>query len=161
MQPNLSNRTTIIVSLFVSCVLFLQFMVIPTKVINKPMAGKYWPIIDYPMYTKAHYEGDYINVHYPLHVTFADGQVEIYGPEKMNLGLWHYQHVISRLKWKSGKYLPEVVPLILEMIGPSREVVKLDVYTYPLIIGKNGAETAPGKLLKSVDVQALYARGLE
>ncbi len=53
-------------SLFIACILVAQVMVIPLKIIGKPVYMWYWPIIDYAMYESSHFEGEYIMSHYDV-----------------------------------------------------------------------------------------------
>jgi hypothetical protein len=56
--------------------------------------GQTFPIVAYPMYMQAHYEGGRLN-DYVVHVSVDGGEGKAVGPEAMEISPWLYQRSIT------------------------------------------------------------------
>ena len=79
----------IAVAFFVTSVLVGQCVVTFAPLFGQSFGTKYWPIISYRMYSRAHYEGDTLYVYDLLEGAQSDGSVVEIPMERLGLGTWY------------------------------------------------------------------------
>ena len=150
MVSSLDTLKKSFLSVFIIVILGLQIMPIITKVIHKPWDGYYWPIIDYPMYMGAHKEGEHVQVGYSISATLSSG-IELFlshnNYEDLGLSFFQFQELCTKLLRPDG-YLYASEFTALHHKGD--EIVKLDIYNYPVIVTRDGPKKAEAELLKSI-----------
>ena len=73
----------------------------------------FFPIMNYPMYSHPHYDGDRL-VDYSLHAILPDGTAELIAPEDIGMNYWTFRaNVIDRLIDKGD--MRSVQPLIASL----------------------------------------------
>ena len=62
-----------VLALAISAILIVQTGVILSPLIGVETGGWYWPFLDYPMYSKTHFEGEAVKVRDQIAVILSDG----------------------------------------------------------------------------------------
>src|SRR5262245_53915553 len=134
------------VSLFVIVLLGAQFATLVATAVLKPMDTWFWPIIDYPMYAPAGYDGDSVDSEYGIFVVFDDGRTRRVSREDTGLNVFHFRYLCFELM--KSKSLTRFTPVLaaLEDHAHIREVV---VKSSGRVIGRDGVvQHAPAELVR-------------
>ena len=144
------NFKRVFLSVFIVGILVLQTMPIVTLITDSPWRGYYWPFVDYPMYKNAHQEGEHVVVGYTVVATTTSGE-EISTSYKnhrdLGLDFWVFGNVVRRLLGPNG-YRNAAEFISLHPRGD--EIVKLDVYNYPVMVTRDGPVEVEAELLNSI-----------
>lgn len=135
-----------ITSCFLVSILLLQGSTLVFMVFGKPLGTWFWPIIDYPMYSGSHQEGDYLEVSFTLVVEMADGTVSEVTADDVGLNFWKFYYI------GMGISHSEKAPadLLVSLHPNGNSITEVRVYSSPFIITKNGKAAAPSKLLNKI-----------
>ena len=87
----LANIYKSIVSAFVAFVLVFQAVISLGPIVGLEVGTKYWPLLNYAMYSRSFQEGDTVNVYRPIEIVTEDGAVTELSLDMLDLQLWHYQ----------------------------------------------------------------------
>jgi hypothetical protein len=141
-----------ILSSFIIIILGLQLMPVVTKIQGQPSGGWFWPFTDYPMYFGSHQEGEHVNVGYSVvAITSSGDEIFIAHTDHDVLGLnwFKFQQLCFNLK-KHDDYLQ--ADLFTSLHPRGDEIVRLEIYNYPVIVTKNGPADADAELLNAIDI---------
>ncbi len=86
---NREDLARIAVSVIVSTILAAQFLIGFSY-----RGGQTFPVVAYPMYMQAHYEGERLN-DYIVHVSADGAKGKALGPEAMEISPWLYQRTLT------------------------------------------------------------------
>lgn len=137
-------------SLFIITILGLQTMPILTEKTDSHWGDYFWPFTHYPMYNGAHQEGEHVRVGNFVTVTLSNGkETEISYEHSGELGLnfFDFQDLCAKLVKPDG-HLHAHEFTALHPLGD--EIVKLDIYNYPVIVTRDGPKEAEMELLNSI-----------
>lgn len=115
---------------------------------------EHWPIVDYPMYSKAlKREGDPISVRRIVEVRYEDGEVVEVAAEDLGVSFFQFRAVSYELGYHA-RPRQMVMDEVIQAAGvDNKEVAAIDVRHYPLIITRDGPKEVPqGELIRSVDL---------
>ena len=138
-----NNKMHFAASFFLASILLLQGSVLVFMAIGKPVGAWFWPIIDYPMYSGAHEEGDHLKAFLILEVVTEDGMVSKVTADDVGLNFWKFLYIGSGIA-KSSKRSAD---LLVSLLPDGKNITEVRVYSSPYIITKNGKADATPKLL--------------
>jgi len=127
-------------------ILLLQGSAILFMAVGKPIGSWFWPIIDYPMYSKPHYEGDYIEVYFTLEAEMADGTVANITADDVGLNFWKFYYICNGLKLSKRA----AADLLVSLLPNGDSIKEIRVYSPPYRLTKNGSKVVPPKLLNKI-----------
>jgi hypothetical protein len=135
-----------LVSLFVIVVLGAQTATLVATVLLKPMDVWFWPIIDYPMYAPAGYEGDSVDSEYGVFVALDDGQTRMVSKEELGLNVFHFRYLCYELMTR--KSLTRFTPLMASLQDHAR-IREVVVKSSGRVISRDGVvQRAPQVLVR-------------
>lgn len=117
---------------------------------------RYFPFLWYPMYAKAHYAGERIDVGHRVYAVTADGVRHPVNAADLNIDFWRYERKFSQ-PLIAGQ-IANVAPFLKTVAAKYPSVVALQVDDYPMIITHNGPEAAPLRTIATVSRQAFQAQ---
>lgn len=149
MRLNISDKILrLTASSFLVSILLLQGSTIVFMAFGKPLGTWFWPIIDYPMYSVSHVEGDYINVYFTLEVEMIDGTVSKVTADDVGLNFWKFHYIGAGI----SKSVKASADLLVALHPKSESITEIRVYSSPFIITKSGKGLAPPKLLNKIAI---------
>jgi hypothetical protein len=155
-MPSLNRDRTLRwgVSLLVGAILLAQAATLPLKVSGNSPHTWYWPIIDYPMYEVPHQAGEYVISHRTLEVEHRDGSTRQISGQDIGLSFWDFLYLTGRLH--RGE--EPSVKLLIDLYDRGSELVKVRVFTPPIILTKQGAQTGESKMLSELVIDESLTR---
>ncbi len=149
-------------------IVIVAILGIQTWVIAFNTYGRYWPFINYPMYSGIHREGDRLDVYYPVFATFEDASEKQILPSDLEINVFTFQKVFvaailcavhgdkpgvyAKRKCKEGE-LSRVKDLLKSYEGRAgQRIVRLRVADYPLILSRGRPKEVPAETLEVLDL---------
>lgn len=152
----------------ISIVIFVILGVQTLAVVFRSGNGKYWPFIDYPMYSWSHREGDRIDVLPPLFAIFADRSEKQIFPHDLNLTIFQFEGLLvsailctaqkDKKELQSGQCVPQKAEERLKaLLNPyeqrhGKHIISLRLEDYPYILTKEGPKKAPARVLQILEL---------
>jgi hypothetical protein len=152
----------------ISIVIFVILGVQTLAVVFRSGNGKYWPFIDYPMYSWSHREGDRIDVLRPLFAIFADRSEKQIFPQDLSLTIFQFEGLLvsailctaqkDKKELQSGQCLPQKAEERLKaLLNPyeqrhGKHIISLRLEDYPYILTKEGPKKAPARVLQILEL---------
>ena len=152
----------------ISIVIFVILGVQTLAVVFRSGNGKYWPFIDYPMYSWSHREGDRIDVLPPLFAIFADRSEKQIFPQDLNLTIFQFEELLvsailcaaqkDKKELQSGQCVPqkaeERLKALLKLYEQrhGKHIISLRLEDYPYILTKEGPKKVPAQALQILEL---------
>ena len=138
------------VSCFIAAVLLLQAWASFGPLVGGGSGFRFWPIVSYAMYTRAHYDGETVDVQELLEGTLSDGSIVDITMDSLSLNIWFYRNLVRDLK----KNDPAAIALLVNRYRNGQELVEVRVKSYPLMVTRNGPAKKPSEVLHRLKVPA-------
>jgi hypothetical protein len=148
----------------ISIVIFVILGVQTLAVVFRSGNGKYWPFIDYPMYSPYHRVGERIDVLRPLFAIYADKSEEQIFPQDLGLTLFQFEQLVvpailcaaqkGKKERQSGQCVPQKAEERLKaLLNPyeqrhGKHIISLRLEDYPYILTKEGPKKVPAQVLQ-------------
>lgn len=150
-QAILHRLYVVTVSGFIAAVLLLQAWATFGPVVGGGSGFRFWPIVSYAMYTRAHYDGETVDVHEFIEGTLRDGSIVDISMESLKLDVWFYRNLIRELKEND----PTAVAVLVERQRNGRDLVEIRFKSYPLMVTRNGPAEKPSEVLYQMKIPPL------
>jgi hypothetical protein len=134
------------VSLFILAVLLGQAYASFGPMFGVGTGFRFWPIVSYAMYSRAHYDGETVDVYDLLEGTLSDGTVVEISRDSLGLSFWFYRHLVADLK----KDDPVAVQLLIDNFRSGNELVEVRVMSYPIMVTRTGPMEKPSEVLHRI-----------
>ena len=135
-----------VLALAISAILIVQTGVILSPLIGVETGGWYWPFLDYPMYSKTHFEGEAVKVRDQIAVILSDGTEHDVELDDVDLNFWFFQVLAIRLVSND----PRGANQLVERHPRGDEIREIVVYQYPVSVTKDGPAVHPRAKLKTI-----------
>ena len=109
-----------------------------------------WPILDYPMYSSAHYQGDSIDQYF-LYGLLEDGSELPIPKEDLGLNFWKFlRGPVYAIIQDDVKLLNKYVKLYEDL--HNQRLIGLRLENQPLILTKQGINPIPAQIVKTIQL---------
>ena len=132
----------IAVSVFVSFVLLFQAIISLGPVVGIEIGTRFWPILNYAMYSGSFREGDTVNVYKLLEGVTEDGTTIDISMDTLGMSLWHYRDLVRDLE--SGR--DEAIQLVLNSVAPKSPLVEIRIKSFPMAVTRDGPREQPSEI---------------
>jgi hypothetical protein len=120
------------------------------------LTAKLYPIIEYPMYAPAHYEGERVTGRWLLRGVLASGgEIEI-TEQSLRTSIWDFILLTDPIATgtpnspRTLTAIQRLVAVVREREPRARELKMLRIESYPLKVTRNGAEKIPSETVVSI-----------
>jgi hypothetical protein len=141
------NRAYVVsASCFIAAVLLGQAYVTFSPVLGSNAGFRFWPIVTYAMYSRAHYEGETVEVYDLLEGTLNDGTVVEIPMDSLGLSIWYYRNMLKGLRNQD----PVAIKLLTSRFRWGDDLAEVRIKSYPLMVTRDGPAEKPSELLYSL-----------
>ncbi len=140
------------VSAFVAFVLIFQAIISLGPIAGIEIGTRYWPLLNYAMYSRSFREGDTVNIYYLLDGVRQDGSIVEISMDTVGMHLWHYRKLVDDLR--AGR--PEAIDHVLRSVPPGIPLAEIRVKTFPVAVTRQGPREQASQV---IDVVSLANRG--
>jgi hypothetical protein len=146
-----------LVSGFIALVLGAQIATLGVTVIRPgALAGKLYPIIEYPMYAFAHYDGERIKGRWLLRGVLADGEQLDINEQSLRISVWDYIDLLEPVvalppnSVQQQTAIQTLITVVRERERRAGELKTLRIDSYPLKLTRHGGEPMPSETVMSI-----------
>jgi hypothetical protein len=150
-HAGLDRAYQVIVSAFVAFVLIFQAIISLGPIVGIEIGTRYWPLLNYAMYSRSFREGDTVNIYFLLDGVRQDGSIVEITMDTVGMHLWHYRNLVEDLR--EGRQ--EAIDHVLQSVPPGSPLIELRVKTFPVAVTRQGPREQESKV---VDVVSLANR---
>lgn len=143
-----SRLYRIVVSAFVGFVLIFQALIAFGPIVGVNLGVKFWPLVNYAMYSRSFQEGDFIDYYRLLEGVDESGEVVPIPMESLGLHLWHYRDLVRDLE--RGRRDAFIV--VLDSLPDSTELREIRVKSFPVAVTRSGPVEQGSILLATIPV---------
>jgi hypothetical protein len=144
-------------STFIVLVLGAQAATLPVTLMSPGrLLGRFYPIIEYPMYAQAHYDGERVVGRFLLRGVLADGsQVDI-TEQSLRISVWDFvvltEQVATGTPDSPGmlRAVKNLLAIVREREPRVGEFKTLQIDSYPMKLSRDGAAPAPSETVWSI-----------
>lgn len=111
-----------------------------------------WPIISYPMYARAHFEGDRLDHGHAAYAVLADGSRIPIDPAELDMSFWTFQSTVVK-PVRLGN-LDRLAPILARYCTQhDAQIVRVEIDDLGVAIGHDGVVTGlPPETMYAADV---------
>ncbi|MGK2909915.1 MAG: hypothetical protein ACSLE1_08995 [Sphingobium sp.] len=117
---------------------------------------RYFPFLWYPMYAKAHFIGERLDVGHTIYAVTADGLRHPVNAEDLKIDFWRFERKFAR-PLVAGK-ADEIAPFVRLIAAQYPSLTALQVDDYPMIITRDGPAPAPLRTVATLSRAAFQAQ---
>ena len=133
----------------------LGFLTVQSLVIIMPVMFYYWPFMDYPMYSPAHYENELVDDNYELLGVSEDGKELQIKHKRLDLSFFQVNDwLVPRLL--KDRYDADVTPYLNKLVKIQNPVLRyVKIQAKPVKISRSGLSKMDVKVFKVIDLQSI------
>lgn len=139
------------VSLFVATVLGAQAATLFVTVQHGSfLRGKMFPILEYPMYAPAHYEGERVTASWLLEGVLADGKTVVIPREELQVDIFDFVNIVQSTLQHNRAATGVLLGLVREHVPGAELIRELRIKNYPVQLTRTGPRTMPSEIVMTV-----------
>jgi hypothetical protein len=147
------RRYRFLISAFLVIVLGAQGATIAFTAVRSGLIwSRLYPIIEYPMYAEAHYEGERVTGRWILHGVLASGGQVNVSEDTLNISFWDYNFLVGSAVKREPNAIEHMIQVVRERDPRAKEFTALVVENYPMKLSRNGGTPIPSEVVLSVSM---------
>jgi hypothetical protein len=140
-----------IVSAFVVVVLFAQAAtILVTATRGGYLRDRLFPVLEYPMYAPAHYEGERVVASWLLEGVYSDGQKIDISKDLLKIDIFDFVHTVEGTLNGDPNTTATFVTLIRERVPNAARLSEIRIKNYPVRLTRNGPAPMPSEVVKTM-----------
>jgi hypothetical protein len=147
-----AHRTA--VSVFVAAVLCAQAATIPVTAMRGTfLRSKLYPILEYPMYAAAHYDGERVTASWLLEGVLPDGGTVSISNDQLHVDVFEFINIVqSTLRGNPGG-IGTLRELIRNRVPGADRLRELRIKNYPVKVTRDGPKPLPSEVVMTLALQ--------
>jgi hypothetical protein len=120
------------------------------------LLGRFYPIIEYPMYAQAHHDGERVTGRWLLRGVLADGNELDITEDSLHISVFSFAVLTQQVadatpdSPESQDAIKTLISIVRERESRASEIKMLRIDSYPMIVTRNGAQTVPSETVISI-----------
>lgn len=140
-----------IVSAFVAVVLFAQAAtILVTATRGGYLRDRLFPVLEYPMYAPAHYEGERVTASWLLEGVYRDGLTIDITDDMLKIDIFDWVHTVEGTIAGNPNTTATLLTLIRERVPNAAQLTELRIKNYPVRVTRNGPQAIPSEVVKTM-----------
>jgi hypothetical protein len=143
------------VTIFVAAVLFAQAATLAvTATRGTYLRDRLYPILEYPMYAPAHYEGERVTASWLLEGELANGSTISITSDALRLDIFDFVNIMQAVLHGKAQALATLRQLVRDRVPGADQIRVVRVKDYPLKVTRNGPEPLPSDVIMTFTLQS-------
>src|SRR5579872_3939485 len=140
-----------IVSAFVAVVLLAQAAtVFVTATRGTYLRDRLFPVLEYPMYAPAHYEGERVIASWLLEGVYGDDLKIDIPKEMLKIDIFDFVHTVEGTINGNPNTTATLVTLVREHVPNAAQLTEIRIKNYPVRLTRNGPQPMPSEVVKTL-----------
>jgi len=155
MEPSrLSGLYRTGVSVFVAAALAAQAATIPVTAMHGSfLRSKLFPILEYPMYAPAHYEGERVTASFLLEGVLQDGKIIPITREQLGVDIFDYVDIVQTAMRPEPAAAQTLLDVIHQHIPGADQFQEVRIKSYPMQVTRDGPKPLPSQVMKTIPLE--------
>jgi hypothetical protein len=152
---NLTAAYRSLVSVFIILVLAAQTATLPvTATRGTYVRSRLYPILEYPMYAVAHFEGERVTASWILEGVLSDSKTIDISYNQLHVDIFDFVNTVQSTLDGNANGRATLRKLVRDHIPGAEQIRELRIKNYPMKITRNGPQPLPSELVMSIPMEA-------
>jgi hypothetical protein len=116
------------------------------------LRNKLYPIIEYPMYAPAHYEGERVTATWELQALLSSGETMPISREALELTIWDYNRIVQAFLRGDPRATENFEEVIRTRAPRASEIREVRIISYGVQLGRNGPIKIPSQVVRTIKI---------
>ena len=144
-----------LVSTFVAFVLAAQIATIPvTATHGTYLRDRGFPVLEYPMYAPAHYEGERVIASWLIEGVLENGQSISITKEMLQVDIFDFVRIVEGVLADNENSTQALWALIRSHVPEANQIREIRIKNYPLRVTRDGPVPDPSEVVKTLPFPA-------
>lgn len=141
------------VSVFVGAVLAAQAATLPITAMHAGfLRSKLFPIIEYPMYAPAHYEGERVTASWLIEGVLSDGRAINVSKEQLGVDIFDFANIMQPVLQHDPSATQSLVAMVRERVPGAERFDELRIKSYPMQVTRDGPKPLPSEVIVTIPI---------
>ncbi|HSY04839.1 MAG TPA: hypothetical protein VK803_02765 [Steroidobacteraceae bacterium] len=142
------------VTIFVAAMLLAQAATLPVTATHSTfLRDRAYPILEYPMYAPAHYEGERVTASWLLEGVLADGRTISISTEQLHVDIFEFVNIVQAGLHGNATALGTLRELIRAHVPAAEQIRQLRIKNYPIKVTRDGPQSLPAEVVMTIALQ--------
>ena len=138
----------------VTALLATQAATIPvTATRGTYLRNKLFPILEYPMYAPAHYEGERVTASWLIDGVLANGRVISISNDALHVDIFDFVRIVQAALNGDPKATSTLRDLIQSRVPGAADIRQILIKSYPVQVTRNGPQAMPAEVVMAIPMQ--------
>lgn len=144
-----------VVSVFIVAVLVAQAAtLIVTATRGTYLRSNAYPILEYPMYAPAHYEGERVSASWLLEGVSGDGKTIAISSEQLHVDVFDFVNIVQLALSGSASGRSTLRELVLGHVPGADQLKEIRIKNYPMKVTRAGPQPLPSEVVMTIQLQS-------
>jgi hypothetical protein len=146
----------IAVSVFVTALLAAQAATLSVTALHGSfLRSKLYPILEYPMYAPAHYNGERVTASWLIEGVLADGKTVSITDDQLHVDIFDFINIVQSALRGDPREIAALRELVRDRIPGADRIQELRIKNFPLQVTRDGAKPLPSDVVMTIPLQSL------
>jgi len=117
------------------------------------LRNRLYPIIEYPMYAVAHYDGERVTASWLLEAVQPDGRTFEISYDQLHVDIFDWVDIMQAVLHGSTTNRDALRELVRKHIPGAEQIRELRIKNYPLQVTRDGPRSLPSEVVMTVSMQ--------
>jgi len=151
---NLTNWYRIAVSAFIVAVLAAQAATLAvTSTRGTYLRSKAFPILEYPMYAPAHFEGERVSASWLLEGVLADGKIIDISNDQLHVDVFDFVNIVQSALSGSARSRGTLSELVQSHVPGADQIKEIRIKSYPMKVTRAGPQALASEVVMTIPLQ--------
>jgi hypothetical protein len=152
---NLAGWHRFAVSIFIVAVLAAQAAtLIVTATRGTYLRSRAYPILEYPMYAPAHFEGERVSASWLLEGVLGDGKTIDISADQLHVDVFDFVNIVQSALSGSANGRNTLRELVLGHVPGADQLKEIRIKNYPMKVTRDGPQPLPSEVVMIIPLQS-------
>jgi hypothetical protein len=117
------------------------------------LRGKLFPILEYPMYAPAHYEGERVSASWLIDGILANGRVITISNDDLHVDIFDFVRIVHSVLDGEPTGITTLQELIQSRLSAAADIRQIRIKSYPLQVTRDGPVAMPSEVLMTIPMR--------
>jgi hypothetical protein len=114
------------------------------------LRSKLYPILEYPMYAPAHYNGERVTASWLIDGVLPDGKLVSITGEQLHVDIFDFINIVQSALQGDAKEIGTLRELVRERVPGADRIQELRIKNYPLKLTRDGPKPLPSEVVMTI-----------
>ena len=141
------------VTIFIATMLLAQAATLPVTATRSTfLRNRAYPILEYPMYASAHYEGERVNASWLIEGALVNGGTISISNEQLHVDIFEFVNIVQAVLHGSTAASGTLRELIRDHVPAADQIRELRIMNLPIKITRGGPQPLPSEVVMTISM---------